>query len=199
MMHQLKTDREISEMNISLRALNSKRDKISLAIAEKLGVKGFYGLCQLDLNDPRVIELRDELYDVEAKIDDLFWKIDEAEAIREDDYERHLARKQCNEFLGNLGKEANSFLIRNNLTTITLVEKVLQYPDFLKKYTEDSAWYPITEIEDHVIFVKTREGIAPARKANAKCEDVKVGDLALCRYVRNHLFMIDYTTEGVEA
>lgn len=203
MMLPVMTDRELSEMNTSLRALTTKRDKLSVEIAEKLGVTGFYGLCQLDLNDPRVTSLRDELYEVEAKIDKLFWEIDEAESIREDDYERHLARKQCTKFLGALGdKAANEFLIQNNLSTITFVEEVLKNPDFIKeKYSlgPNSSWLPIIRIEDNMVFVKTIRGIEPARKANIECENAKVGDSALCKSVRNHLFMIDYATEEVEA
>jgi len=203
MMLTVVPDRELSEMKSSLRALQHKRDKLSLEIAETLGVTGFYALSQLNLNDPRVIPLRDQLYNVESKMDKLYWDIEEAEAIRDNEYERYLAKKQCTEFLGSLGdKAANEFLIHNNLTTITLVEKVLKNPNFLKEtYSKgpNSSWLPIIRIEDNIVFVKTIRGIEPARKANAKCSDIKIGDLALCKSVRNHLFMIDYTSKEVEA
>ncbi|MBQ6512234.1 hypothetical protein [Methanobrevibacter sp.] len=203
MMISLVSDSELSEMKSTLRALRKKRDKVSVEIAEKLGITGSYVISQLNLNDPRVTHLRDELYRLESKIDELFWEIEEAEAIQNNEHDRYLARKKCTEFLGALGdKAANEFLIQNHLTTITLVEEVLKNPNFLKeKYTQgpNNSWLPIIRIEDNMVFVKTIRGVEPARKANAKCEEVKVGDLALCKSVRNHLFMIDYTHQGVEA
>ena len=198
MMKTLHTDSEVSEMKSSLRALQYKRDKISLEIAETLEVSGFYVLSQLNLNDPRVVTLRDQLYTVESKMDKLYWDIEEAEAVRDNEYEHYLARKQCSKFLGALGdKAANSFLKQHGLTTITLVEAVLENPDFLKEH-DGPNWLPILKVEDNMVFVQTIRGIEPARKANIKCSEVKAGDLALCRSVQNHLFMIDYVV-GVEA
>ena len=78
MMLTVVPDRELSEMKSSLRALQHKRDKLSLEIAETLGVTGFYALSQLNLNDPRVIPLRDQLYNVESKMDSV-WKFDETD------------------------------------------------------------------------------------------------------------------------
>lgn len=59
-------------------------------------------------------------------------------------------------------------------------------------------WLPIVRMEDNIAYVKTIRGIEPCRIANNFCHDAEVGQYALCKSVRQKLFMVNYTTHEVE-
>lgn len=56
-------------------------------------------------------------------------------------------------------------------------------------------WLPIVRMEKNIAYVQTIRGIEPCRMANNFCHDAEVGQFALCKSVRQTLFMVNYTDE----
>lgn len=132
---------------------------------------------------------------LDAEITRLYWEIEEAEAIRNGTYSRFEARKTVYHFINKTpDKQLFDYLTEQGLTTHRLIDEVEKNPDFIQEtYTPTMKWLPIIRVEDNLIFVKTIRGIEPVRKANLECEGANVGDFALCKSVRNNLFMFDYS------
>lgn len=91
-----------------------------------------------------------------------------------------------------------TFLREHNQTLHGLIYDLMENPNYLEE-TAQMSWLPVIRVEDNTIFVKTIRGIEPCRKANLDCENVDEGDLALCKSIRNNLFMISYFKEKVIA
>ena len=62
------------------------------------------------------------------------------------------------------------------------------------KQGETMKWLPIVRMEDNIAYVQTIRGIEPCRMANNFCHDAEVGQFALCKSVRQTLFMVNYTS-----
>ena len=90
------------------------------------------------------------------------------------------------------------FLTMNNQTVHGLIYDLLGNPNYLEE-TAHMSWLPVIKVEGNIVFVKTIRGIEPCRKANMNCENVETGDLALCKSVKNNLFMLSHFKEEVVA
>ena len=64
----------------------------------------------------------------------------------------------------------------------------------VKKQGESMKWLPIIRMESNIAYVKTIRGIEPCRLANNFCYDAEVGQFALCKSVRQTLFMVDHSS-----
>lgn len=114
------------------------------------------------------------------------------------DSEIENATRKAYNFLDAQPDHGVEFLRKNNQTVHGLVNDLLENPKYLEE-TAHMSWLPVIKVEDNTIFVKTIRGIEPCRKANLNCEEVETGDLALCKSVRNNLFMISHFKEEVMA
>ena len=132
---------------------------------------------------------------LDAEVTKLHWEIEEAKAIRNNTYPRFEAEKTVYHFINKTpDKQLFDYLKEQGLTTHRLIDEVEKNPDFIQEtYKPTMKWLPIIRVEDNLIFVKTIRGIEPVRKANLECEGANVGDFALCKSVRNNLFMFDYS------
>ena len=63
------------------------------------------------------------------------------------------------------------------------------------KQGETMKWLPIVRMEDNTAYVQTIRGIEPCKMANSFCRDAEVGQFALCKSVRQTLFMVNYSDE----
>ena len=123
---------ELMEKKSTLRALNLKRENLAVEMAERLGLTGFFGLAQINFDDPRIADLIDDFNEVVSKIGFYFWEVDRLEAIRDGELPRHNAKVKVYKFLGGLGNDkATNFLKLHHLTTVSLTEAVLICPTLL--------------------------------------------------------------------
>lgn len=124
---------ELMEKKSTLRALNLKRDNLAVEMAERLGLTGFFGLAQINFDDPRIADIIDDFNEVVSKIGFYSWEVDRLEAIRDGELPRHDARVKVYAFLGGLGNDnATNFLRSHRLSTVTLTEAVLLCPNLLE-------------------------------------------------------------------
>ena len=61
------------------------------------------------------------------------------------------------------------------------------------KQGETMKWLPIVRMEGNIAYVQTIRGIEPCKMANSFCRDAEVGQFALCKSVRQTLFMVNYS------
>ena len=108
------------------------------------------------------------------------------------------ATQKAYNFLDAQPDKGLTFLREHNQTIHGLIWDLLENPNYLDE-TVQMSWLPVIRVEDNTIFVKTIRGIEPCRKANLDCENVDEGDLALCKSIHNHLFMISHFKEEVIA
>lgn len=126
-------DSELMDKKSTLRALNLKRDNLAIEIASKLELTGFFSINQIDFDDPKVSTLKDDFQEVVSKIGFYSWEVDRLESIRDGELPRHNARVKVYAFLGGLGNDnATNFLKSHRLSTVTLTEAVLLYPNLLE-------------------------------------------------------------------
>lgn len=126
-------DSELMEKKSTLRALNLKRDNLAIEIASKLELTGFFSINQLDFDDPKIKDLKDDFQEVVSKIGFYSWEVDRLESIRDGELPRHDAMVKVYAFLGGLGNDnATNFLRSHRLSTVTLTEAVLLCPNLLE-------------------------------------------------------------------
>ena len=126
-------DSELMDKKSTLRALTRKRDTLSVEMASKLGLTGFFSVNQLDFDNPKISDLKDDFLEVVSKINFYSWEVDRLEAIRDGELPRHHAKVKVYAFLGRLGNDkATNFLKVHRLSTVTLTEAVLLYPQLLE-------------------------------------------------------------------
>ena len=136
---------------------------------------------------------------LDDEITQLYWEIEEAKAIRDGNYGRFEAKKTVYHFINKTpDKQLFDYLKEQELTTHRLIDEVEKNPDFIQEtYTPTMKWLPIVRTEDHMVYVQTIRGIEPVRKTSDLCNGASVGDYALCKSVRNNLFMFDYSKEAI--
>ena len=110
------------------------------------------------------------------------------------DSEIETATQKAYNFLDAQPDNGADFLRKNNQTVHGLIYDLLENPKYLEE-TANMSWLPVIKVEDNTIFVKTVHGVESCRKANLECENVNVGDLALCKSIQNNLFMISHFKE----
>ena len=123
---------ELMEKKSTLRALNLKKDSMAVEIATKLDLTGYFGLEEIDFDDPRLADIKDEFFKIISKINSCSWEVDRLEALRDGELPRHEARKKVYTFLNRLGNDqATDFLKSYQLSTVSLTEAVLICPTLL--------------------------------------------------------------------
>ena len=136
---------------------------------------------------------------LDAEVTRLYWEIEEAKAIRNNTYKRFEAEKTVYTFIKSLpDKLLFKYLSEIDMNVLRLIDAVEENPDFIKEtYNKGPTmkWLPIIRVEDNLVFVQTIRGIEPVRKTSDLCNGASVGDYALCKSVRNNLFMFDYTNK----
>lgn len=108
------------------------------------------------------------------------------------------ATQKAYNFLDAQPDHGITFLRENNQTLHGLIYDLLENPNYLEE-TAQMSWLPVLRVEDNTIFVKTMQGIEPCRKANMNCENIAIGDLALCKSIKNNLFVLSHFKEEVIA
>ena len=135
---------------------------------------------------------------LDEEITHLHWEIKEAEAIRDGTYSRFEAEKTVYTFINKTpDKQLFDYLKEIDMNVLRLIEAVEENPDFIQETYTTMKWLPIVRTEDHMVYVQTIRGIEPVRKTSDLCNGASVGDYALCKSVRNNLFMFDYSKEAI--
>lgn len=128
----------ISEKKRMLRGLENKAEKLSIEIAEILGLKSFWTYEVGDGDDPAVADLYNERACVLHKIGVI---VDEIERLQHDESNPRMdyaARKVVNNFLKDLGDaEAIEFLKEVGMTTHEVIEQVHYNPHFYYDFFYD--------------------------------------------------------------
>ncbi len=128
------TDSEILAMKSQLRAKQKKRDDIAVEVAIIQNLPNIWDMEMVDWDDPEVSHLKEPYFQIKKECSDLFWKIEEAEAIQHDDLDRFKARKTVYTFLDEIGDAKSiQYLQRIGMNTLRLVDVVLENPDFIKE------------------------------------------------------------------
>ena len=201
MMVPLVTDSELRNKKSTLRVYKRKYDDYMSEFQKRLDLplpgQPFWTMAQVNLDDPRLEDIKDDFKNLVEKIHSLGWEIEKDEAVRDDTLPEYYATRKAYSFLDSQDDGGIAFLQENNLTTHGLIWAILENPQFIEE-REHVQWLPVVRVDDS-IFVKTIRGIEPVRKANLKCENVQVGDYAICKSIRNNLFMFYYCKEKVEA
>ena len=197
----LVTDSELRNKKSTLKIYKRKYDKYMSIFQERLDLplpgQQFWTMDQVDLNDPRLEDIKDDFRNFMEKVHELQWEIEKDEAVINNTLPEYYATRKAYSFLDSQDDGGITFLQEHNLTTHGLIYEIMENPQFIEEQ-EHIQWLPVVRVDDS-IFVKTIRGIEPVRKANLKCENVKVGDYAICKSIRNNLFMFYYCTEEVEA
>ena len=132
------SDRQVARMKTQLRAMEHKRDSIAVEIAILQNMPNIWTIDMIDWTDERIpAETEIEFFQLEENISELSWKIEEQEAIRDNEYDSFLARKTVYSFLNSLSDEESiSYLKKIGMSTIGLVEQVRLNPNFIKETYE---------------------------------------------------------------
>ena len=201
MMVPLVSESELRNKKSTLRVYKRKYDNYMSEFQKRLDLplpgQQFWTMDQVDLNDPRLEDIKDDFRNFMGKVHELQWEIEKAEAVINNTLPQYYATRKAYSFLDSQDDGGITFLQEHNLTTHGLIYEIMENPQFIEEQ-EHIQWLPVVRVDDS-IFVKTIRGIEPVRKANLKCENVKVGDYAICKSIRNNLFMFYYCTEEVEA
>ena len=124
---------ELIDKKSTLRALTLKRDNLAIEMASKLGLTGFFSINQINFDDPKISDIKDDFQEVVSKIGFYSWEVDRLEAIHDGELPRHHAKVKVYAFLGRLGNDkATNFLKVHRLSTVTLTEAVLLCPQLLE-------------------------------------------------------------------
>ena len=195
------TESELQNKKGTLRVYQRKYDNYMSEFQSRLDLplpgQQFWTMAQVDLDDPRLEDIKDDFRNLMEKIRNLQWEIEKDEAVRDNTLPQYYATRKAYNFLDSQDDGGITFLQEHNLTTHGLIWEIMENPHFIEEQ-EHIQWLPVVRVDD-AIFVKTIRGIEPVRKANLKCENIKVGDYAICKSIRNNLFMFYYCTEEVEA
>lgn len=132
---------ELQQKSASLRALNLKRDnlarEIGYRVRDTISSYPLWIMDQVNFNDPRLADIKDEFFNIEEKISKLIWEVDRLEAIQNGELPRHEAKVKVYQFLRGMGNDKNQieFLQRYSLSTTSLTESVLLCPGLLDDMT----------------------------------------------------------------
>ncbi|MBQ2832417.1 hypothetical protein [Methanobrevibacter sp.] len=194
------TDSELQNKRATLRVLERRYDDYMSIFQKRLELplpgQKFWVMSQVDLDDPRLKDIKEDFINLVDKLHSLQWEIHKDEAIINGSLDEYYATRKAYSFLDSQDDGGIAFLQEHNLTTHGLIYEILENPMFIEEH-EHVQWLPVVRIED-AVFVKTVRGIEPVRKANLKCERVQVGDYAICKSIHNNLFMFSYCKEEVE-
>ena len=121
-------------MKSQLRAMQKKRDGICVEIAIIQNLPNIWDMDMVDWDDPEISHIKEPYFKIKKECSDLFWKIEEAEAIQNNDLDRFKARKTVYTFLDEIGDTKSiQYLQRIGMNTLRLVDVVLENPDFIKE------------------------------------------------------------------
>ena len=135
------TDSELHAMKSKLRAKQKKRDNIAVEVAIIQNLPNIWDMDMANWDDPEIAHLKEPYHTLKKEWSELFWEIEEAEAILNDEVELCRARKTVYTFLDEIGDAKSiEYLQRIGMSTIKLVDVVLTNPDFIKQtYKEAEA------------------------------------------------------------
>ena len=197
---EIASESELRNKRSTLRVYQRKYDKYMSEFQKRLELplpgQQFWTMAQVNMDDPRIEDIKDDFRNLMDKIHSLQWEIEKAEAVRDNTLPQYYATRKAYSFLDSQDDGGITFLQEHNLTTHSLIYEIMENPQFIEEH-EHIQWLPVVRVDDS-IFVKTLRGIEPVRKANLKCENIKVGDYAICKSIRNSLFMFYYCTDEVE-
>lgn len=130
----------IEDKKSSLRALILKRDNLAREIGHRvqdtISSYPLWIMDQVNFDDPRLADIKDDFFKTEEKISKLHWEVDRLEAIRDGELPRHEAKVKVYDFLGKMSEDnVISFLQAYHLSTVTLTEAVLLCPTLLEDMT----------------------------------------------------------------
>lgn len=189
------TESELQNKKGTLRVYQRKYDNYMSEFQKRLDLplpgQKFWVMSQVNLDDPRVKDLKEDFINLVEKIHNLQWEIHKDEATINGTLKEYYATRKAYSFLDSQDDGGITFLQEHNLTTHGLVYAIMENPWFIEDI-EHIQWLPIVKVTNEAVFVKTLRGIEPVRKANLKCEKVQVGDYAICKSIRNNLFMFYY-------
>lgn len=189
------TESELQNKKGTLRVYQRKYDNYMSEFQKRLDLplpgQKFWVMSQVKLDDPRVKDIKDDFLNLVEKIHNLQWEIHKDEATINGTLKEYYATRKAYSFLDSQDDGGITFLQEHNLTTHGLVYAIMENPWFIEDI-EHIQWLPIVKVTNETVFVKTLRGIEPVRKANLKCEKVQVGDYAICKSIRNNLFMFYY-------
>lgn len=132
---------ELEQKSSTLRALTHRRDNLAAEIGyrvqDTISSYPLWIMEQVDFNDPRLADIKDQFFQLEEKISKLTWEVDRLEAIRDGELPRHEAKVEVYDFLRRMGNDDNqiSFLQTYHISTTNLIEAVLVCPTLLKDLT----------------------------------------------------------------
>jgi len=128
------TDYEIASMQSQLRAMTRKRDNMAIDIAKIQNLPNIWSTTMIDWDDPNISSIKDSFLQLEKDITALARKLEEAEAIRNDEWDKLIARRKVNNFLKSISdEEALEYLHSIKMTTIGLIDAVRRNPNFIKE------------------------------------------------------------------
>ena len=114
---------ELMEKKSSLRAITLKREnlasEIGYRVRDTLPSYPFWVMDQVDFDDPRLEDIKEEFFETESKRAKLAREVSRMEAIEEDELPRYEAREKAYAFLNSLSdEEAIRFLKQHRLNTV---------------------------------------------------------------------------------
>ena len=146
---------ELEQKRSTLKALNLKRDNLAAEIGYRVQdtISSYprWIMDQVNFDDPRIADIKDEFFRLEEKISKLTWEVDRLEAIRDGELPRHEAKVKVYEFLRGMGNDMNQihFLQTYHLSTTSLTEAVLICPGLLDD---------MTSFEENLELIKEEAG-----------------------------------------
>lgn len=126
---------ELSELRSNLKAMEFHKSRIACRIAEKQGITGYFFQDQLDLDNPNISAHDKETFlDLKDRIYHTTWEIDKL-----NNPERHVARRTAFDFINLLNLEESVNFLRKAgcLTTLELVEKLVENPNFIQEVLDN--------------------------------------------------------------
>lgn len=130
----------LEELKTRYRSVHYKYEQIQRRVADALGWSSFYEITPVELKnvDPIYLKKLDpelilELSRTYNESRDAYWKLHEAECMRDDRLDYHFACKKAYDFLDGLSfEESSKWLLSHGLNTLTLTRKLLEDPNFLE-------------------------------------------------------------------
>ena len=130
----IKTNSEIGAMKSRLQKMNRKRDVIAIEIAKKQNLPNLWDLSMVNWDDPNIADEKVTILQLINDINNLHWKIEEAEAINNGELDRHKAKVTVWKFLNSLEDEEKfEYLASVGMSTVGLIEAVMENPDFIQE------------------------------------------------------------------
>ena len=131
------TDTEILTMKSQLRAKQKKRDEIAVEVAIIQNLPNIWDMDMANWDDPQINHLKEPYFKLKNECSELYWDIEEAEAILKDEVDLFHARKTVYTFLDEIGDAKSiQYLQRIGMNTLRLVDEVLNNPDFITETYE---------------------------------------------------------------